>query len=456
MVVELLAHKIRKSKDIKGIKVGNTEIKLVQMADDTTVFVEDPNSLENIFKLLALFEQYAGLKLNKTKTEAMWVGRNINNQTTPLGIAWVKQVHSLGIFFSYDTDSVVQKNFMDRAKEFKKVLDIWLQRNLSLIGKIAVLKSLAFSKIIYQCGVMVSPPKFIEYVNTIAFNFVWHNKPEKIKRKTIIADYEKGGLKMLDIGSFIKAQKVMWIKRLLTPGSASWKAVPSLLFLSEFLGPDTFKCNLSCKEKIDDFPDFYWQIIKCWNELKTITEETESPLTIRRECIWLNKNIPLTKINIDWRKWSEKGINLIHHILDENGKFLSVAQLEVKYDLKVDFLKYNALKNTFPPSWRKILKTMKITENAIHFNEQVYLKVGKTNKPISQVTNKEVYWIFVKKIQIDPIILTRLKEYIDPLYECIEDIFTIPMVIRDTKIRAFQYKLLYNLIPCNQYLKQIK
>ena len=46
----------------------------------------------------------------------MWIGKN--NYDKPLGIKWVKEVHSLGIFF-YDTDSVVQKIFMDRAKEFK-------------------------------------------------------------------------------------------------------------------------------------------------------------------------------------------------------------------------------------------------------------------------------------------------------------------------------------------------
>ena len=128
------------------------------MADDTTAFVEDTQSLENMIKILQLFEQYAGLKLNKTKTEAMWLGKDINNRITPLEIKWVKTVHSLGIFFSYDTDSVIQKNFMDRAKEVKRILDMWSQRDLSLIGKITILKSLAFSKIIYQCGV-IDPPK---------------------------------------------------------------------------------------------------------------------------------------------------------------------------------------------------------------------------------------------------------------------------------------------------------
>jgi hypothetical protein len=94
----------------------------------------------------------------------------------------VKEVHSLGIFFSYDTDSVVQKNFMDRAKEFKRILDLWRQRDLSLIGRITVLKSLAFSKIIYQCGMITSPPDFIDHINELAFNFVWNDKPNKVKK----------------------------------------------------------------------------------------------------------------------------------------------------------------------------------------------------------------------------------------------------------------------------------
>ena len=40
--------------------IGNTEIKLVQMADDTTAFVEYTQSLENMFEILKQFEKYAG------------------------------------------------------------------------------------------------------------------------------------------------------------------------------------------------------------------------------------------------------------------------------------------------------------------------------------------------------------------------------------------------------------
>ena len=47
--------------------IGKTEIKLVQMADDTTSFVQDIKSLENMFTLLQLFEKYAGLNLTKQR-----------------------------------------------------------------------------------------------------------------------------------------------------------------------------------------------------------------------------------------------------------------------------------------------------------------------------------------------------------------------------------------------------
>ena len=64
MVVELLANKIRKDQSIKGIVIGSTEIKLVQMADDTTAFIEDIDSLQNILSLLNAFE-----KLCRAETE---------------------------------------------------------------------------------------------------------------------------------------------------------------------------------------------------------------------------------------------------------------------------------------------------------------------------------------------------------------------------------------------------
>jgi hypothetical protein len=350
----------------------------------------------------------------------MWLGKDINNRETPLDIKWVKEVHSLGIFFSYDTDSVIQKNFMDRAKEFKQILDMWRQRDLSLIGKITILKSLAFSIIIYQCGVLTPTLKFIDHIIDLVYKFIWNDKPEKIKRKTLIADYEHGGLKMLDIKSFIKAQKVMWVKRFLSPENASWKAIIHL-GLENLLGADTFKCSLSCAEKPIDLPDFYWDMILSWCEMKSITESIDTPFDIRRQCLWLNENITINKNQINWDSWKDKGINIIHDIVNKAGYFLTTQEIEQKYNFKCDFLKYNNLKDAIPSPWRSLLKTMQIPEETMNFKESAHVNLGKSTKSINLVKNKEIYWIFVNVL---PFVFLHSHSTFSVIIDCIRISFT--------------------------------
>ena len=49
---------------------------------------------------------------------------------------------------------------------------------------------------------------------------------DKIKRLTLIGDYEKGGLNMVDINSYFKSLKVSWVKRLLSSKTSNWKVIP--------------------------------------------------------------------------------------------------------------------------------------------------------------------------------------------------------------------------------------
>ena len=74
MCAEVLVIAIREQQNIKGIVVGTKEITLTQYADDTCVYLNGSNSLENMVKLFEDFYRYAGLKLNIDKTEAIWLG----------------------------------------------------------------------------------------------------------------------------------------------------------------------------------------------------------------------------------------------------------------------------------------------------------------------------------------------------------------------------------------------
>ena len=47
------------------------------------------------------------------------------------------------------------------------------------------------------------------------YNFLWNDKGDKIKRNIMINDYPEGGLKIIDIDSFNRSLKAIWIKKYL-------------------------------------------------------------------------------------------------------------------------------------------------------------------------------------------------------------------------------------------------
>ena len=119
IAVELLAVAIRSCSEISGIKIDAKEFKMVQYADDLTALVSDIRSAQHLFKLLDQFEKCSGLKLNYTKTEAMWIGTSRNITETPLALKWRKTVRAFGVHFSYNNEESLQKKFYDKLRGIK-------------------------------------------------------------------------------------------------------------------------------------------------------------------------------------------------------------------------------------------------------------------------------------------------------------------------------------------------
>ena len=308
--------------------------------------------------------------------------------------------------------------------------------------------------ITYQCCSLTVPDCFMESIIDIAYKFLWSGKKDKIKRKTIIANYENGGLKMLDLKSFIIAQRVIWVKRLSKPKAASWKAFPEYI-LNTLIGMDTFKTTLDTKTNKTNIAPFYWTIIKSWNILKELDKEEIDPINIRRQWLWMNKHIKINNKEIKWNQWINKGIKLIHDIIDNQGNFLTLTELKEIYNFKCDFLKYNSLKDAIPKVWREKLKTKEIRRDAISAQENPGLEIKNKIVPTQKMTNKLIYWELVNKIRIAPITKDKWINEFNLNEDNWEQIFATSKIIRDTKIRTFQYKLIFNIIPCNLYLFKI-
>ena len=154
--------------------------------------------------------------------------------------------------------------------------------------------------------------------------------------------------------------------------------------------------------------------------------------------------------------WKNKNIWTIHDIVDEQGLFLSLEVLKQTHDINCNFLQYNSLKDAIPWRWRQKLKLMKIPRTTITHNEMNMIKINKQLIPSHKITNKLIYWTLIQEKQTPPIIKDKWMIEFSLNEKQWEQIFIISKIINDTKIRVFQYKLLYNLIPCNLYLFRIK
>ena len=104
---------------------------------------------------------------------------------------------------------------------------MWSQRDISLQGRINIVKTLALSKLIFVCSVLETPEHFADEVNKLIFDFIWNYKPSKIRRTTPIKSKKEGGLGMKDFNFFDKALKLTWVKRLCSEINAPWKYIPT-------------------------------------------------------------------------------------------------------------------------------------------------------------------------------------------------------------------------------------
>ncbi len=211
LTVEIMSIHIREHSDIVGFTLNNIEHKLSQYADDTTLLLANIDSIKTSLNVIEEFCKVSGLKINLNKTEGIWLGPYKGYPNIFEGIKFTnKAIRCLGIYFGHDKAECYTGNWLSKIAKLKNSLHVWKSRKLTIYGKITILKSIGLSKLIYAFSVLHVPSAIIKEVNTIVYGFVW-NKIERIKRNTIINDYENGGMKMIDIESMIFALKAAWI-----------------------------------------------------------------------------------------------------------------------------------------------------------------------------------------------------------------------------------------------------
>ena len=155
------------------------------MADDTTLFTTNLESLVSAIKTFKKFEACSGLKINLNKTEIIPIGKvKQKNIQLPSEIEQIKikngPFKALGIWFSDNQLQSEELNLVERLKKMQTLINIWKQRNLSLKGKVTIIRSLILPQIQFLFNMLYIPKKTLDTIDKMLFLYLWNNKPAKV------------------------------------------------------------------------------------------------------------------------------------------------------------------------------------------------------------------------------------------------------------------------------------
>lgn len=394
------------------------------------------------------FGNASGLKMNFDKTILFPLGPFTHSKpyfVNDFPITWSKgPVTMLGITFTCNREDLFQLNFPPKLSRLKRSLNLWTQRDITPIGRNILFKTFAISKLVYLFQTLPNPPSsFILELNSILYNFIWNDKPDKVKRQTIINPIHLGGLKVIHLESFIHSLKITWIKRYLSESNGVWKIFLDY-YLSDFGKEFFFKCNFSK----DDIPKinnlFVYDICKAWS----LFNFKEPISKFENEIIWNNSHIKVDNKIVFYQFLYSKGIDHVYNFFNNDKKLMQFNEFVAVYNLdNFPFTRYNGLISAIPTFWKQNLQN---TDYSYNHNEDLLNRLL-AHKSVSQWA----YGNIANEIFTPPTALQKWNYHFEN--DKWSNIFSSAWFsVRDVKLHYFQFRFLHRILGTNRRLHLMK
>ena len=443
LCIEILAELIRENKNVKGFQLGNTHIKLSLFADDASCIVEDINSLDILLKIIGKFYNYSGLKINIEKCLLVYIGPWKTKENVIRGINTAgKTFNMLGIQLGTDKSQCDKINFENKISSMNLRLRIWTSRNLTLIGKILIAKSMGMSNLIYSMSIKDCNTSNIKIAQSHINKFIWNGKPAKIKHTTLIADKAEWGLKAPDLISMQKALRLAWLGRLIKNDTS--RLIDGFL---EKYGGIKLLINSDYDPKLLELPDFYKNMFLYFSDLRgNINKKT---------ILWNNKNIKINNRLLYIKEWRQNGLIYVSQLI-ENNLVINIERLKMKFSLNsVNVLIYNAIKLQI----NKLLadetpKKNIFDDDNIDFDTNLF-KLQNDFLNISLAKCKDYYQLLIKP-KYEPAASHKYwkKAQITngPIYQ--NSMTLACNSCSESAFIAFHFKMIHNILPSGENLKK--
>ncbi len=169
-----------------------------------------------------------------------------------------------------------------------------MEKLLSILGKIIIIKSLVASQVTHLFHALRPPEDILAQIHRLLYNFIWPST-ERVKRNVMEQNYDKGGLKMYNIWNCAKITGFLVVKKIMEEDGLFNDIPRSYLCRRDCL---IFKYNATFLEidRKEHLPQHYSALIKLWIELKDRLHDLHLD-----DVIWLNhlvnKRTPCTLID---------------------------------------------------------------------------------------------------------------------------------------------------------------
>ena len=191
----------------------------------------------------------------------------------------------------------------------KKKLDIWQTYDLSLIGKVYVIKSIGLSQMMYYLEMTDIDIIHLQKISDLLWKFLWNGRRIPIKRNICTLPRIMGGLGLPDIEYLKKAKRIKMLLYILK-NKDTWSLIPRkyICFLDRSYGkmPWYSLCANNCSEEISksNIPIFYKECILAYQELCRKGRH----LCVWDNLLWCNDKIKHNDKVLRYKHWANSGI----------------------------------------------------------------------------------------------------------------------------------------------------